>query len=245
MALFAMNSSETKETQDNPLPDPPAAEPSLADQLAAAKKEAADNHDRYLRTAPTWRTSGAAPCARRRSCASSPPRASWRTCCRRSTTSPSASPRPAAQRRPEDPGRRGRAGAAAAQGGARRPRPEGDQPRGQPFDPHQHEAISHQPSADLPRGARPHGGAHRLRPQRPPAAARLGRGLQRPRPRRRRVDHGQGGLLRTARRRKGRDRRGAEEGLSQEGGPVPSGQEPRQQGGGGDVQEGLRGLRGR
>lgn len=51
MAVFAMNSSETKEAQDNPLPDPPAAEPSLADQLAVAKKEAAENYDRYLRTA--------------------------------------------------------------------------------------------------------------------------------------------------------------------------------------------------
>src|SRR5580692_7091714 len=49
MAVFAMNSSETQETQDNPLPEPQGANPSLADQLAAAKKEAAENHDRYLR----------------------------------------------------------------------------------------------------------------------------------------------------------------------------------------------------
>src|SRR6202161_141501 len=51
MAVFAMNSSETQETQDNPLPEPQGANPSLADQLAAAKKEAAENHDRYLRSA--------------------------------------------------------------------------------------------------------------------------------------------------------------------------------------------------
>jgi molecular chaperone GrpE len=51
MAVFAMNSSETQDTQDNPLPEPQGANPSVADQLAAAKKEAAENHDRYLRTA--------------------------------------------------------------------------------------------------------------------------------------------------------------------------------------------------
>jgi molecular chaperone GrpE len=45
-----MNRSETKDAQDDPVPDP--AEAGVApDPLAAAKKEAADNHDRYLRIA--------------------------------------------------------------------------------------------------------------------------------------------------------------------------------------------------
>src|SRR5271170_4632116 len=41
-----MNSPETTDAQDNP----PQADGSLADQLAAAKKEAADNYDRYVRS---------------------------------------------------------------------------------------------------------------------------------------------------------------------------------------------------
>jgi molecular chaperone GrpE len=46
-----MNSSETKDAQDHPAPEPPQGAETAAEQLAAAKKEAADNHDRYLRTA--------------------------------------------------------------------------------------------------------------------------------------------------------------------------------------------------
>jgi molecular chaperone GrpE len=44
-----MNSSETAEAGDNPAPDQAQGAPAPADQLAAAKKEAAENHDRYLR----------------------------------------------------------------------------------------------------------------------------------------------------------------------------------------------------
>lgn len=47
-----MNPPEATDAQDNPAPDPASAEaPPTVDQLAAARKEAADNHDRYLRTA--------------------------------------------------------------------------------------------------------------------------------------------------------------------------------------------------
>ena len=46
-----MKSSETKEAQDNPAPEPTPDAVSPAELLAAAKKEAAENHDRYLRTA--------------------------------------------------------------------------------------------------------------------------------------------------------------------------------------------------
>jgi molecular chaperone GrpE len=49
LAVFAMNSSETEDAQDNPAPDPAQAAAAQADPLAAARKEAADNLDRYLR----------------------------------------------------------------------------------------------------------------------------------------------------------------------------------------------------
>jgi molecular chaperone GrpE len=44
-----MNSSETKNAPDDPAAGPDQAAPAPADMLAAAKKEAADNHDRYVR----------------------------------------------------------------------------------------------------------------------------------------------------------------------------------------------------
>jgi molecular chaperone GrpE len=44
-----MNSSETAEAGDTPAPEQAQGAPAPAEQLAAAKKEAADNHDRYLR----------------------------------------------------------------------------------------------------------------------------------------------------------------------------------------------------
>jgi molecular chaperone GrpE len=46
-----MNSSETEDAHDDPAPEPAQGADSAAERLAAAKKEAADNHDRYLRTA--------------------------------------------------------------------------------------------------------------------------------------------------------------------------------------------------
>ncbi len=44
-----MNSSETAEAGDNPAPEQAQGAQAPAEQLAAAKKEAAENHDRYLR----------------------------------------------------------------------------------------------------------------------------------------------------------------------------------------------------
>jgi len=44
-----MNSPETKDAQDSEAPEPKQAAAPSAEQLAAAKKEAAENHDRYLR----------------------------------------------------------------------------------------------------------------------------------------------------------------------------------------------------
>jgi molecular chaperone GrpE len=47
--VFAMSRSDPEDTDDIPMPDQAEAAPAPADALAAAKKEAADNHDRYLR----------------------------------------------------------------------------------------------------------------------------------------------------------------------------------------------------
>ena len=44
-----MNRSETSDAKDNPVPDRPQAEPEPAEQVAAAKKDAAANRDLYLR----------------------------------------------------------------------------------------------------------------------------------------------------------------------------------------------------
>lgn len=49
MAVFAMNRSETKDTPETPSPEAQPPENPLAEQLASAQKEAADNKDRYLR----------------------------------------------------------------------------------------------------------------------------------------------------------------------------------------------------
>jgi molecular chaperone GrpE len=49
VAVFAMNTPDTTDAQEPAAPAPDEAD--LAGQLAAAKKEAAENHDRYLRTA--------------------------------------------------------------------------------------------------------------------------------------------------------------------------------------------------
>jgi molecular chaperone GrpE len=44
-----MNSPDAAETEDTPIADPAPAQAASADPVAVAKKEAADNHDRYLR----------------------------------------------------------------------------------------------------------------------------------------------------------------------------------------------------
>src|ERR1035438_5089244 len=44
-----MNSSEPEDADDTPLPEQAEGAPAPSDPIAAAKKEAADNHDRYLR----------------------------------------------------------------------------------------------------------------------------------------------------------------------------------------------------
>jgi molecular chaperone GrpE len=49
MVPFAMNDPDTEDTEDTPLPEQAQPAPAAPDALAAAKKEAADNLDRYLR----------------------------------------------------------------------------------------------------------------------------------------------------------------------------------------------------
>jgi molecular chaperone GrpE len=51
VALFAMSTSETTDAQESPAQGSSQAEASLAEQLAAAKKEAAENYDRFVRSA--------------------------------------------------------------------------------------------------------------------------------------------------------------------------------------------------
>jgi molecular chaperone GrpE len=51
MTLFAMSSPDTKDTQDDQAPDAQQAAAPADEQLAAAKKEAAENRDRYMRAA--------------------------------------------------------------------------------------------------------------------------------------------------------------------------------------------------
>jgi molecular chaperone GrpE len=46
-----MNTSKTTDAQDNPEQDSAQSETPLAEQLAAAKKEASDNYDRFVRSA--------------------------------------------------------------------------------------------------------------------------------------------------------------------------------------------------
>jgi molecular chaperone GrpE len=150
MALFAMNSSETKETQDNPLPDPPAAEPSLADQLAAAKKEAAENHDRYLRTAAdleNFRRRSVRDKEELRLFASSRLLEDLIPALDNLALGVASAKLPNAELKTLANGvelLQQQLKSALAAHGLRE-----ISPLGEAFDPHQHEAISHEPSADL------------------------------------------------------------------------------------------------
>jgi len=135
-----MNSPDAKDAPDKPAPKPAQAgtapEAPLDEQLAAAKKEAADNHDRYLRAA-----------------------ADLENFRRRTVREKEELRLFAASRLLEDllPGLDNLAlGLEAAKqpnadmkGLAGGVELEEINPLGQAFDPHQHEAIAHQPSADV------------------------------------------------------------------------------------------------
>jgi len=51
VTVFAMSSSHNKEAKEGPAPEPQKGAPAESDPLAAARKEAAENRDRYLRAA--------------------------------------------------------------------------------------------------------------------------------------------------------------------------------------------------
>jgi molecular chaperone GrpE len=150
VGVFAMNSSETADAQDKPAPDPPQAGATAGDQLAAARKEAADNYDRFLRTA-----------------------ADLENFRRRSVREKEELRLFAASRLLEDllpaldnlalgleSARQPKAELKALAGGVELVQQQLKaalaahglkeiNPIGEPFDPHQHEAISHQASADV------------------------------------------------------------------------------------------------
>jgi molecular chaperone GrpE len=141
-----MNRSETQDAQDNPAPDPAQAG-AAAEQLAAAKKEAADSHDRYLRTAAdleNFRRRTVREKDELRLYASSRLLADLLPALDNLALGLEAATRPKADLKSLAGGvelvQQQLKGALAAHG-----LKEID-PLGLPFDPHQHEAISHEPS---------------------------------------------------------------------------------------------------
>jgi len=143
-----MNRSEITDAQDSPAPDP--AQPAAAEQLAAARKEAADNHDRYLRTAAdleNFRRRALREKEELRLFASSRLLEDLLPALDNLALGLEAARRPKADLKALAGGvelvQQQLKGALAAHG-----LKEID-PLGQPFDPHQHEAISHQPSPDV------------------------------------------------------------------------------------------------
>ena len=150
MTAFAMKSSETKEAQDNPSPEPSPDAVSLAELLAAAKKEAAENHDRYLRTAAdleNFRRRTVREREELRLFASSRLLEDLLPALDNLGLGLAAARQPKADLKGLANGvelvQQQLMGALAAHGLKE------INPLGQPFDPHQHEALSHQASADV------------------------------------------------------------------------------------------------
>jgi len=144
-----MNGPEITDAQDNPSPEPvDAASP--AGQLAAAKKEAAENHDRYLRTAADLEN------FRRRTVREKEELRLYSASRLLEDLLPAldnlalgldAAKQPKADLKSLAGGVelvQQQLKAALASHGLKE-----INPLGQPFDPHQHEAISHQPSPDM------------------------------------------------------------------------------------------------
>jgi molecular chaperone GrpE len=141
-----MNSPETTDAKD----DPAQADASLAEQLAAAKKEAADNYDRFVRSAADLEN------FRRRSVREKDELRQFASARLLEDLLPALDNLALAIASARQP----KADVKALAGGvelvqqqlraslASHGLKEID-PLGQPFDPHQHEAISHEPSADV------------------------------------------------------------------------------------------------
>jgi molecular chaperone GrpE len=143
-----MNSSEITDAQDSPAPDP--AQAGAADPLAAARKEAADNLDRYLRTAAdleNFRRRTVREKEELRQFASSRLLEDLLPALDNLALGLEAARQPKADLKSLAGGvelvQQQLKSALAAHGLKE------INPVGQPFDPHQHEAISHLPSAEV------------------------------------------------------------------------------------------------
>src|SRR5580692_897398 len=149
MPAPSMSRSEVTDAPEGPAPDP-APQPGAADAPAAATKEAADNLDRYLRTAAdleNFRRRTVREKEELRQFASSRLLEDLLPALDNLALGLEAARRPKADLKALAGGvelvQQQLKGALAAHG-----LKEID-PLGQPFDPHQHEAISHQPSPDV------------------------------------------------------------------------------------------------
>ncbi len=145
-----MTSPETEDARENPLADPAQAAPAAADALAAAKREAAENHDRYLRAVADLEN------FRRRTVREKEELRLYSASRLLEDLLPAldnlglglaAARQPKADLKSLAGGvelvQQQLKGALAAHGLKE------INPAGQPFDPHQHEALSHQASADV------------------------------------------------------------------------------------------------
>jgi molecular chaperone GrpE len=145
-----MNSSDTADTQDTPSPEPEPTPSGLPDQLAAAKKEALENHDRYLRAVAdleNFRRRTVRDKEELRLFASSRLLEDLLPALDNLGLGLAAARQPKADLKALAGGvelvQQQLKGVLASHG-----LKEID-PAGQAFDPHQHEALSHQPSADV------------------------------------------------------------------------------------------------
>jgi molecular chaperone GrpE len=151
MTVFAMSSSHTKESKEGPAPEPQKGAPAEADPLAAARKEAAENRDRYLRAAADLEN------FRRRAAREKEELRLFSTSRLLEDLLPALDNLALALASARQPNAElgGLVGgmellqqqlrAALAAHGLTEINPVGE-----PFDPHKHEAISHQPSPDAP-----------------------------------------------------------------------------------------------
>jgi len=149
-----MNSSKTTDAQDDPEQDSASTEVSLAEQLAAAKKEAADNYDRFLRTTAdleNFRRRTVREKEELRQFAISRVLEDLLPALDNLALGLAATKQPGADLKALSGGVElvlGQLKGALAQHGLKEIIPT----VGQAFDPHQHESLSHQPSAEVPAG---------------------------------------------------------------------------------------------
>src|SRR5580658_984920 len=145
-----MNSSKTTDAQDDPEQDSASTEVSLAEQLAAAKKEAADNYERFVRSAAdleNFRRRTVREKDELRQFAASRLLEDLLPALDNLALALASAKQPKADLKALAAGvelvQQQLKGALASHGLKE------INPLGEAFDPHQHEAISHEPSADV------------------------------------------------------------------------------------------------